>query len=166
MSTPTILPVTADEDIKSVAALANEIWHEHYVPIIGEAQVNYMVEKFQSFPAICNQIQNDAYEYFKILSDEILAGYIGVQVLEDSLFLSKLYIKKDCRGQGLSRHAIEFLKGICKERGLHRIRLTCNIHNHNSLAAYDRLGFKITDSVVGDIGYGFVMDDYILELEM
>ena len=121
MSTPTILPVTADEDIKSVAALANEIWHEHYVPIIGEAQVNYMVEKFQSFPAICNQIQNDAYEYFKILSDEILAGYIGVQVLEDSLFLSKLYIKKDCRGQGLSRHAIEFLKGICKERRLHRI---------------------------------------------
>ena len=166
MNQATILPVTSDEDIQKVAILADEIWHQHYVPIIGQAQVDYMIEKFQSFPAMCTQIRTDGYEYFQIFSKDCLAGYIGIRVEETSLFLSKLYIKKDCRGLGLASKAIGFLKNLCSERGLNRIYLTCNIHNHHSLAAYDRLGFKITDSVVGDIGNGFVMDDYLLELKI
>ena len=46
----------SDEDIRRVAVLAEEIWHEHFTDIIGEAQVNYMVEKFQSYPALKAQI--------------------------------------------------------------------------------------------------------------
>ena len=67
---------------------------------------------------------------------------------------------------GLSRLAINFLINLCKERGLGRIRLTCNIHNQDTLTAYDHLGFKIVESAVADIGNGFVMDDYILELKI
>ena len=36
----------SDEDIRRVAVLAEEIWQEHFTDIIGEAQVNYMVEKW------------------------------------------------------------------------------------------------------------------------
>ena len=166
MSRPTILPVTTDEAIQNVSILADEIWHQHYVTIIGEAQVDYMVEKFQSLPAISKQIRQDGYEYFLLSMDDLLAGYAGVLVEEDSLFLSKLYIKESFRGMGLARQTVDFLKNICKERNLDRIYLTCNINNHNTLNVYDRLGFKIIESVVGDIGHGFVMDDYILELKI
>ena len=55
----------SDEDIRRVAVLAEEIWHEHFTDIIGEAQVNYMVEKFQSYPALKAQIA-DGYEYYQI----------------------------------------------------------------------------------------------------
>ena len=59
---------------------------------------------------------------------------------------------------------MNFLKDICRERGISAIWLTCNKHNNNTLAIYDHLGFKIIDTQVADIGNGFVMDDYILEL--
>ena len=156
------ITTTSDSEIKNVAALANEIWHQHFVPIIGLDQVEYMVEKFQSYPAISRQIKEDGYEYFRIYLNDIFAGYTGVHAEADALFLSKLYIKEDCRGNHLATHTLKYLIQLCKERGLKKIWLTCNKYNANTLAVYDHLGFKITDEQVADIGNGFVMDDYIL----
>ena len=93
-----IMPTNTDTEIQAVAALATEIWHQHFIPIIGEAQVDYMVEKFQSYPAISRQIKEDGYEYFRIFINDTFAGYTGVHAEDDALFLSKLYIKKDCHG--------------------------------------------------------------------
>ena len=45
------LPVTTQAQIVQVATLAEEIWREHYTPIIGAAQVDYMLEHF------CNEEQ-------------------------------------------------------------------------------------------------------------
>ncbi len=157
-----IIPAKTDTDIQNIATLANEIWHQHFVPIIGTSQVEYMVEKFQSYPAIKHQISNDSYEYFQLFIDDTLAGYTGVHAENGELFLSKLYIHESFRGLHLATKAFHFLVELCKERGLEKIWLTCNKHNDNTLAIYDHLGFKVTDSQVADIGNGFVMDDYIL----
>ena len=77
-----------------------------------------MVEKFQSYPAMKAQIAQQRYEYFQILPDQSLAGYIGIRQDEDALFLSKLYIHKDFRGQHLATKAFHFLIDLCKERSL------------------------------------------------
>ena len=69
MSTVALKPAKTEKEINDIAILANEIWHQHFIPIIGEAQVEYMVAKFQSYPAITGQIQNDGYEYFQIFID-------------------------------------------------------------------------------------------------
>jgi len=158
--------VNTDEDIKTLAAIAEEVWHQHFTPIIGEAQVNYMVEKFQSYPALTSQIKNDGYEYYFIEYAGKPCGYMGIHPEEESLFLSKLYIKKEARGQHLATKGLHFLIELCKERGLKKIWLTCNKYNKNTLAVYDHLGFKITDEQVADIGSGFVMDDYILTVKL
>lgn len=162
MNEATLRQAKTDSDIQNIAILANEIWHQHFIPIIGEAQVEYMVEKFQSYPAIKSQIENDGYEYYQIFSGHTMAGYTGIHQENNALFLSKLYIKKDFRGQHLATKALDFLIQLCKERGLGKIWLTCNKYNSNTLAVYDHLGFVITDEQVADIGNGFVMDDYIL----
>lgn len=166
MSTVKIIPARTDGDIKTIATIADEIWHQHFTPIIGEAQVDYMVEKFQSYPALKTQIENDGYEYFIFLYGNTPCGYTGVHAEEGSLFLSKLYIKKDFRRQHLATKGLQFLINLCKERDLKKIWLTCNKHNDNTLQIYDHLGFKITDEQIADIGNGFVMDDYILTYEI
>ncbi len=166
MNTADIIPAKSDSEIHEIANLAEEIWSQHFTPIIGEAQVNYMVDKFQSYPALREQIEREGYEYYQLFSSHTLAGYMGIHPETDSLFLSKLYIKKDCRGQHLATQALNFLIELCKERGLKKIWLTCNKHNENTLAVYDHLGFVITDEQTADIGNGFVMDDYILTLEI
>ena len=52
-----IIPVQIKADFEIVADLAKEIWTEHYTPIIGWQQVEYMLEKFQSATEIENQIK-------------------------------------------------------------------------------------------------------------
>jgi len=46
--------------------------------------------------------------------------------------------------------------------GGRRLMLSVNKRNAKAIAAYRRNGFVIADSVVTDIGNGFVMDDYIM----
>lgn len=166
MNTQQFLLAVTDEQIHEIADMAEIIWNQHFVPIIGKEQVDYMVEKFQSYPALKYQIEQDGYEYYQIYSLDTFTGYTGIHQEEDALFLSKLYIHEDFRGQRLASGAFHFLVNLCKERGLKKIWLTCNKYNANTLAVYDHLGFKITDQQRADIGNGFVMDDYILTYEI
>ena len=92
-------------------------------------------------------------------------GYIGVQLNEDSLFLSKIYILAGDRGSGLGNQAVEFLRELASSNKLKKITLTVNKNNSNSIAAYERIGFRVTGEVCADIGEGYVMDDYQMELE-
>lgn len=157
-----MIAVKTDTQIHELSNLANEIWHEHFPAILTDEQIDYMVDKFQSSHALTSQIQS-GYEYFQLYLEHSFAGYIGIHAEENSLFLSKLYLKKDCRGQHLSTRAFEFLKTLCKERCLKKIWLTCNKYNSHTLDVYRHLGFQTTRSEVTDIGNGYVMDDYIME---
>lgn len=160
-----IIPVKSDDQIQETAILANEIWHQHFPPIIGQAQVEYMVDKFQSFRAIKDQIAG-GYEYFQFIRNNSLVGYTGIHEEDGKLFLSKLYLKHDIRGQHLSTEALNFLKELCRERSLSAIWLTCNRHNSHTLAVYDHFGFQVIREEVTDVGSGYVMDDYIMELTL
>lgn len=156
------LKADTNAQVQEIADLAEIIWHEHFTPIIGTDQVNYMVAKFQSYPALKDQLAN-GYEYYQLYDGEEFCGYCGIHPENGKLFLSKLYLKKEARGRHLATQAFDFLKNLCKERGLTAIWLTCNKYNDNSLAVYRHLGFETVDTQVADIGSGFVMDDYIME---
>lgn len=154
--------VDSKEKIEYLAAMANEIWHEHFPGIISVEQIDYMVEKFQSVGAITGQL-SDGYFYKFILLDGERVGFIGAHPENGELFLSKLYLKKAYRGKGLGRAGLEYLEEYCRENGLSKIWLTCNIHNGGSIAVYEKCGYKNVRSQVADIGRGYVMDDYIFE---
>lgn len=151
------------KNITELANLASEIWHEYWVEILTPEQIDYMVENFQSEKAISNQIKNENYVYFFINVDNENAGYIGLSKKQDHLFLSKLYIKKEFRHKGLGTKAFDFIKNFAKENNYTNIILTVNKYNTNTINAYKKWQFKEIDSVVTDIGNGFVMDDYIME---
>ena len=70
------------------------------------------------------------------------------------------------RGKGIARKTIDFIKTIALERNLGRITLTVNKNNIGPIAAYEKLGFVNTGPVVQDIGGGFIMDDYKMELKL
>lgn len=155
-----------DAQVREIADLAKVIWNEHFTPIIGEDQVDYMVEKFQSYPALKEQI-SEGYEYYQIFYSGEFCGYTGIHPGEDNrLFLSKLYIKKECRGRHLATRVFSYLNDLCREHGYSAIWLTCNKHNDNSLAVYRHLGFETIDTQEADIGGGFIMDDYIMEYKI
>ena len=166
MNKSSIILARTDSEIQDIANLASDIWRQHFTPLIGEAQVTYMLEKFQSYPAIKEQIEQKGYEYYQLFSSYSLAGYFAIHQEPDSLLLSKFYIKQDFRGQHLASTAFQFMVNLCKERHLPKIWLTCNRDNAGSLSVYRHLGFQITDEQVTNIGHGFVMDDYLLTYQI
>ena len=158
--------VISQKDILTVADLADRIWHEHYLPIIGQEQVNYMVSTFQSPVAIENQIKNEHYEYYILYHQSKPSGYFALKQSGEELFLSKLYVLKEKRGTGLGKEGLRFISQKAKESGLRRITLTVNKQNINSIKAYEKLGFRNDGPVIADIGGGFVMDDFKMSFEL
>ena len=157
-----ILKVKTLEEIKLVSDLADVIWHEHFTPIIGINQVEYMIKRFQCFDAIKEQTDS-GYEYYLFNYKGEFVGYTGMKKEEGSLFLSKLYVKKEYRGNKISREAIKFMVNLCEDSRLIKIWLTVNKNNDNTIAAYEKMGFDKTRMQKADIGNGFFMDDYIME---
>ncbi|GAA0134475.1 hypothetical protein YSY43_13150 [Paenibacillus sp. YSY-4.3] len=158
--------IETEQEIASLADLASDIWHEYFVVIIPNEQIDYMVEKFQSFPALTDQITNQGYEYYFMTAEGDPIGYLGVKQEENKLFLSKFYLQKEHRGKGYGSQAMELLVDICRNRNLGAIWLTVNRHNASTIAVYERKGFKTIRTQVADIGNGFVMDDYVMEKEL
>ena len=154
----TIQAVETSDQIAAVPQLARTIWEEHYTPIIGAAQVAYMLEKYQSAAAITRQIREEGYAYYLI--GEV--GYLSIQKRPDALFLSKLYLLAAYRGRGLGRRAVEFIADKAEKMHRDTIELTVNKHNATAIAAYEGMGFERCEAVVADIGGGFVMDDYVM----
>lgn len=160
-----IEPVKSGAYISAVADLAKIIWTEHYTPIIGSGQVSYMLEKFQSVKAIHDQVERGIAYYLMQFQDNFV-GYFSFSIEDDVLFLSKLYVLKSARGNGVARAALSFIQEKGQELGLKKIKLTVNKNNSNSIVAYQKMGFVNVASIVQDIGNGYVMDDYVLEKAM
>ena len=158
--------IKTDEEIKLLTDLAGEIWHEYWPILLSDAQIDYMVNKFQSYRAIKNQINSEGYIYNIIEENSEVCGYFGIHPEKEKLFLSKLYVKKEFRHMGIGAGAFAKICEIANELNKKSIYLTVNKHNTNTISAYKKWGFKTINSVVTDIGQGFVMDDYIMEYSL
>lgn len=159
----TMTMVETEDQISRLAGLASRIWHEYFISILREAQIDYMVEKFQSAAAITDQLQSQGYSYFFICLDGNPVGYLGIKPDGEKLFLSKLYLQKEFRGRGYASLAFSFLEEYCRRRNLRAIWLTVNRYNFDTIHIYEKKGFVKIRQQVADIGGGFVMDDYIME---
>ena len=163
----TFEPVKTPEQIALVTEIAEPVWYETYEPIIGKDAVAYMIDKFQSVPAINRQLASEGYIYYLIYADGEAVGFTGlVPHKEGKMFLSKLYVSSEHRGQGIPRAAFDFIAEQCRAEGLDKVYLTVNKKNFHALDVYKHYGFYEIDAVVSDIGCGYVMDDYILQKDI
>lgn len=161
-----ILPALEPTQWATIATLADTIWTEHYTPIIGREQVDYMVSHFQSAEAISQQVQEQHFAYYVIQPAAEPIGYLAVQVRGSELFLSKLYLLAQERGRGYAKVALAFVEQMAREQDLEKITLTVNKNNTATIAVYQKMGFEIVTAVVQDIGHGYVMDDYLMKKQI
>jgi len=159
--------VSTSSEIIEVVNIAREIWREHYPPIIGIEQVEYMLEHFHSKDAITIELSQENYAYYLIKNhNNKIIGYIGIQLKGDYLFLSKIYILSSERGNGVGKASMNFIKDLAQKNKMNKISLTVNKNNTESITAYYRLGFIKTGDVCVDIGGGYEMDDFQMELNL
>ena len=165
---PIISKVTSEHGARQLALLAREIWQEHYTPLIGAEQVTFMLAKFQSAEKIWQDISQNHLSYSQLELDGLMIGYMAAKIdpNKKTCFLSKIYILNAYRGRGYARLFLDNLAAECRDRGADRIWLTVNKGNSGSIAAYRKMGFHQDDAIVTDIGGGYVMDDYVMSLDL
>ena len=153
-----------DDGIHQICELARTIWNEYYPCILTTGQIEYMVHSYQSEDAVYRQVHEKGYQYAYIENDGQVIGYTAVCPMKDKLFLSKFYLTKENRGRGLGSAALQEIIAYARSLGKKYIYLTVNKNNELGIRAYTRNGFKSIQSIETDIGQGFVMDDYVMEL--
>lgn len=147
-----------------IANISKKIWNKHYSKILTQAQIDYMLAKFQSEDAIKDQIKNEDYSYFIISENNKTIGYFAYKPDKKSLFISKIYLLDEFQHKGIGAKTIAFLKRKAVSLGLKTLFLTVNKHNINSINAYKKYGFIIENSIITPIGNNFVMDDFVMVL--
>lgn len=149
--------VETAHQIEMVAQLVQEIWPEIYVSIIGEAQVNYMLETYQSLENIQQDIAKGD-QYFILQEDNVPVGYTAYNESSEEVYLSKLYLNASTRGKGYGGQVFAWYDELAAGK---KLRLNVNKDNKNAIKIYEHQGFKCVESCQNDIGNGFVMDDYV-----
>jgi len=157
--TVTLHHAETEADYNRLEALARDIWTEHYGPLLGMAQVDYMLDKFQSATAM----QESGYTYLVALADGVPAGYCAYGADDNGLFISKLYVRRENRRQHVGKVLLDACLAFGAAAGAQTAWLTVNKYNTASIAVYEKLGFAVTADVVADIGGGYIMDDYKME---
>ena len=159
--------VTSIESINKTESLAKEIWQQHYLSIIGQEQIDYMLNKFQTAAVIQEQIDS-GYLYFLIKNEQGYKGYLALVPDHDGqrLMISKIYVDQNARGLGMGQALFDHTLAQAKALKLNKVWLTVNIYNTDSINWYLKRGFSKVDEVKADIGNGYFMDDYILEYQL
>ena len=159
--------VSREREFLALADLQHTIWRENYAVVIAGEQIEYMLEHFQSVPAI-KEADARGCEYYLIRAFGVNMGYAAVEPNnpQGKMFLSKIYLLEEYRGKGYARDVVNEVREMARSLRLRAIWLTVAKNNVSSIAAYEHLGFRNTEDICKEIGGGFVMDDHVMELSV
>lgn len=153
-----------DNELEELALMASQIWNDHYTSIIGKEQIEYMLGKFYSRPALHQQIQEGQRFQF-ITLDERKIGFIATSQKENcECFIHKFYIRTDIQSSNIGSRTFGLLKAQTRTDKCPQVtfRLTVNRQNFKAVNFYFKNGFKIESVADFDIGHGYFMNDFIM----
>ena len=150
--------------LAEISALAAVIWRAHYPEIISHEQIDYMLARMYDVEVMRRELESGI-AYDRLLVDGALRGFssYGPTSNTSEWKLHKLYIHSDHQRQGFGAALLKRAEDVARGRGFSTLILTVNKRNTKAIVAYRKHGFTIRESVVVDIGGGFVMDDYVME---
>lgn len=155
------------DDIPTLRPLAETIWRAHYPGIISHAQIDYMLARMYAAEVIRREMDTGT-TWALALADAEPIGFLSFSFDPNDrrVKLHKLYLLHDFHGRGYGWQMLQHVRAEAVRRGASQIHLQVNKQNTRAVHAYERAGFRITEAVVADIGGGFVMDDYLMALDL
>jgi GNAT superfamily N-acetyltransferase len=156
-------------DIGVIREIAGKTWFVTYGEILSPEQMDYMFDWMYSTESINRQMEEQGHVFFIAWLDNQPLGYVSVQQESKNLFhLHKLYVLPDRQGLGLGVLLINKAFDFAREHSEgERCALELNVNRHNkALHFYLKMGMRISAEGDFDIGNGYLMNDYILRIEL
>lgn len=166
-----VLRKAKEEDLAVIKNLAEEIWPPTYGDYLSAEQIRYMLDKMYSKAELLSQLQKG--HTFLIATEDDNnegkdIGFVSFSVYkpEDySYKLHKIYVLPETHGKGIGKLLVNEVISAVKRLGGKTLQLNVNRGN-NAKYFYEKMGFKIKETVDLDIGNGFLMNDYVMELSL
>src|SRR5215831_1805545 len=89
-------------DVERMAALAREIWYDHYPAIISTAQIDYMLEQRYAPAVVRAEFDSSNIWWDKLQVNGELRGFSSFLLTAEAgtMKLDKLYVRTSCQRRG------------------------------------------------------------------
>lgn len=157
-----------DENFTSIRAISEEVWPIAYGEILSHEQLDYMIEMMYSVASLQEQANEKGHHFILAVNDKDTVGFASYEFNYNGLAatkIHKIYILSTQQGKGIGKMLIDYIANVAHQNNQKDLLLNVN-KNNVAIHFYKKLGFLITAEEVIDIGKGYVMDDYVMQLSI
>ncbi len=151
-----------------VKDLAYEIWPSAYGEILSKEQLDYMLARFYAVETLEQQMNERKHVFYIVINDvEKPLGFISYELNcePQKTKIHKIYVLPETQGTGLGKQLVALVKEEALKNNQNAIFLNVNKYNKAKFF-YEKLGFTIVKEEVIEIGNDYVMDDYVMEMNI
>ncbi len=149
----------------NIRAIAEEVWPVAYGSILSHEQLTYMLVMMYSASALQEQAEN-GHHFILAVENNLAVGFASYEFNYNKASktkIHKIYILPNQQRKGTGRTLVDYIAEEARKHNQDALILNVNKYNV-AQHFYNKLGFTIISDEVIDIGQGFVMDDFIMEL--
>lgn len=163
MSTSLHIRAADVNDIANIREIANISWPVAYGSYISKAQLDYMLDMMYSDTSLLDQM-NKGHQFYIAEQLNTPIGFSSVSKEEEkSCKLNKLYVLPTSQKTGAGKALLQKSIDYAISNAASCLYLQVNKQN-NAQHFYSKHGFTVREASILEIGGGFIMDDYIMEL--
>lgn len=151
-------------NIRSIAA---EVWPAAYGSILSRKQLEYMLVMMYNVSSLQQQAEN-GHHFIVAVEDESPVGFASYEFNFGELSktkIHKIYILPSNQRKGTGKMLINFITEEARRNNQQVLALNVNKYN-DAQGFYKKIGFDTTHEEIIDIGHGYVMDDFIMEMKI
>jgi len=151
-------------EIPVIRQLTFRVWPQTYAKLLSQEQIDYMLEMMYSAASLRRQMNEEGCQFIILYRDQDPRGFASYSEINPGIFkLHKLYVLSEEQGKGGGRFMLENILDTIRGKGAVSLQLQVNRGN-DAQYFYEKLGFRVVRELDLDIGGGFFMNDYVMEL--
>ncbi|MCE2989807.1 MAG: GNAT family N-acetyltransferase [Burkholderiales bacterium] len=157
-----------EADLQVVRDIAYATWPDTFRDILAPGQITYMLEWLYAIPRLRTQVASREHEFYLAEMDGRPVGFCAHQLEYPEPGLSKihkLYLLPETQGHGIGKALVMQVASEANAAGHRAVVLNVNKYNR-AVGFYEAIGFVRDREEVIDIGGGYVMDDYVMRLDL
>lgn len=155
------------DELSIVHEIAHATWPDTFKDILSQEQIQYMLNWMYDLKQLENQ-SNQGHQFYIAELEEMPVGFIGIEPNYPEKGITKIhkiYILPNKQGLGIGKKLIEYVKELSIQSEMEGLLLNVNRFN-KAVDFYKAIGFYIVFEENIDIGNGFLMEDYVMKLNL
>ena len=169
----TVIEKAGIGNLEELITLTNETFSESWMESDNSNDIEVYVKEYFGREQLEKELKNDGILYLQMRSGSTSVGYIKLErqaspegyVLENSLALHRIYVRKEYQGRRLGTKLLEAAIAIGHTEGFKTIWLGVWNANKGAIRLYEKFGFQIFGNYQFKMG-STISDDYLMKLEL